>query len=62
MSIAEEIFMELEEHGPLKQSELGKQLGIEDCALSRLLARLEMHRYVKRERSGTDKIGALART
>jgi hypothetical protein len=56
------LLMELEEHGPLKQGELGERLGIEDYSLSRLLAKLELHRYVRRERSGTDKIVALART
>ena len=56
------LLMELEEHGSLKQSDLVERLGIEDYSMSRLLARLELHRYVQRERSGTDKIVALART
>ena len=56
------VLMELEEHGPLKQGDLGERLGIEDYSLSRLLAKLELHRHVTRERSGTDKIVDLART
>jgi hypothetical protein len=59
---AVQLLMELQEHGSLKQSELVKRLGIEDYSMSRLLAKLEQHRYVQRDRSGTDKIVALART
>ncbi len=56
------LLMELEENGSLKQSELADRLGIEDYRISRLLSRLEQRRYVKRERSGTDKIVAIAGT
>jgi len=59
---AVQLLMELEEHGSLKQSELVRRLGIEDYSMSRLLAKLEQHRYVQRERSGTDKIVSLVRT
>jgi DNA-binding MarR family transcriptional regulator len=43
----------------LKQTELIEELGMEDYAMSRLLARLELHRYVARRREGTDKIVSL---
>lgn len=59
---AVQLLMELEEHGSLKQSELVKRLGIEDYSMSRLLAKLEQHRYVQRDRSGTDKVVSLVRT
>ena len=51
--------MHLEEFGPKKQSELVEELGMEDYAMSRLLAKLELHRYIVRRREGTDKIVSL---
>jgi len=56
------LLMHLEESGPKKQRELGQELGIEDYAMSRLLAKLELHRYVARRREGTDKVVSLAKT
>jgi DNA-binding transcriptional ArsR family regulator len=53
------LLMHLEESGPQKQSELAEQLGIEPYAMSRLLRKLELHRYVIRKREGTDKIVSL---
>ena len=53
---AVQLLMLLMESGPQKQSRLAEQLGMEDYTISRLLERLESHRYVKRERLGTDKI------
>ncbi len=50
------LLMYLEESGPQKQSDLAERLGMEDYAISRLLANLELHRYISRARSGTDKI------
>jgi len=50
------LLMHLEESGPQKQTELAERLGMEDYAISRLLAKLELHRYISRARSGTDKI------
>jgi len=50
------LLMHLEESGPQKQSELAERLGMEDYAISRLLAKLELNRYISRTRSGTDKI------
>jgi DNA-binding MarR family transcriptional regulator len=32
------------------------QMGIEKCAMSRVLAKLELHRYIARQRDGTDKL------
>jgi DNA-binding MarR family transcriptional regulator len=52
----------LEESGPRKQSELCEELGIEPYAISRLLRKLELHRYVMRERAGTDKVVGLTKT
>jgi DNA-binding MarR family transcriptional regulator len=51
--------MRLEESGPKKQSELVEELGLEAYAMSRLLAKLELHRYIARRREGTDKIVSL---
>jgi len=56
---AVKLLMRLKESGPIKQSELGEQLGMEPYALTRPLARLELHQYVRRERSGVDKIVTL---
>lgn len=52
----------LEESGPRRQTELGEELGIEEYAMSRLLAKLELHRYIARRREGTDKLVSLVRT
>jgi O-antigen/teichoic acid export membrane protein len=35
--------------------------GMKDYAMSRLLARLELHRYIARRRKGTDKLVSLVR-
>jgi uncharacterized membrane protein len=53
------LLMYLEESGPKKQSELAEEFGLEEYAMSRLLAKLELHRYVVRRREGTDKIVSL---
>ena len=53
------LLMRLEESGPRKQSELVEELGLEAYAMSRLLAKLELHRYIIRRREGTDKIVSL---
>lgn len=55
------LLMHLEESGPQKQAELAERLGMEDYAISRLLAKLELHRYIARQRSGTDKIVSLTK-
>jgi DNA-binding MarR family transcriptional regulator len=49
----------LEESGPKKQGELAEELGLEEYAMSRLLAKLELHRYITRRREGIDKIVSL---
>ena len=49
------LLMHLEESGPTRQSQLGELLGIEPYTVSRLLAKLELHRYVVRQREGADK-------
>jgi DNA-binding MarR family transcriptional regulator len=51
--------MYLEESSPKKQGELAEEFGLEEYAMSRLLAKLELHRYVVRRREGTDKIVTL---
>jgi DNA-binding MarR family transcriptional regulator len=56
---AVQLLMHLQEHGPQKQSELTEALGIEPYAMSRLLAKLELHRYVTRRRGGADKLVSL---
>jgi hypothetical protein len=53
------LLMHLEESGPKKQSELVEELGLEDYAMSRLLAKLELHRYIARRCEGIDKIVSL---
>jgi len=53
------LLMHLEESGPKKQTELVEELDMEDYAMSRLLAKLELHRYITRRREGTDKIVSL---
>jgi DNA-binding MarR family transcriptional regulator len=47
--------MRLEESGPKKQVELVEEFGLEEYAMSRLLAKLELHRYISRRREGTDR-------
>jgi DNA-binding MarR family transcriptional regulator len=44
------LLMRLEESGAKKQTHLAEELGMEDCAMSRLLAGLELHRRVARRR------------
>ena len=56
---AVQLLMHLEEHGPRKQSELGEALRMEPYAISRLLAKLELHRSVTRRQEGTDKLVSL---
>jgi hypothetical protein len=56
------LLMRLEESGSRKQTELVEELGMEDYAMSRLLARLELHRYIARRREGTDKLVSPIRT
>jgi DNA-binding MarR family transcriptional regulator len=53
------LLMHLEQSDPRKQTELIEELGMEDYVMSRLLAKLELHRYVARRREGTDKIVTL---
>jgi hypothetical protein len=53
------LLMHLEESGPKKQAELAEEFGLEEYAMSRLLAKLELHRYIVRRREGTDKIVSL---
>jgi DNA-binding MarR family transcriptional regulator len=56
------LLMHLEESGPKRQTELAEELGMEPYALSRLLAKLELHRHISRHREGTDKIVSLRKT
>jgi DNA-binding MarR family transcriptional regulator len=53
------LLMYLQESGPKKQGELVEEFGLEEYAMSRLLAKLELHRYIARRREGTDKIVSL---
>jgi len=56
------LLMYLQESGPIKQSKLTQELGIEPYSISRLLTKLELHHYVTRDRAGTDKIVDLTKT
>jgi DNA-binding MarR family transcriptional regulator len=53
------LLMHLEESTPKRQTELAEELGMEGYAMSRLLAKLELHRYITRQRERTDKIVSL---
>jgi DNA-binding transcriptional ArsR family regulator len=53
------LLMHLEESGSKRQGELAEELGVEACAMNRLLPKLELHRYITRQREGTDKIVSL---
>ena len=44
------LLMYLQESGPKKQGELVEEFGLEEYAMSRLLAKLELHRYIARRR------------
>jgi len=50
------LLMHLESSGPIKQSQLADDLNLEPYVLSRLLTKLELHRYIVRRREGADKI------
>lgn len=54
--------MYLEESGPKKQAELAEEFGLEEYAMSRLLAKLGLHHYIARRREGTDKFVSLLKT
>jgi len=56
------MLIHLGESGPLNQSQLAEQLEMKPYAVSRTLTKLELHRYVKRKRSGNDKIVSLNST
>jgi hypothetical protein len=51
----------LEESGPITQELLAEQLGVERYAISTLLSKLELHKYVTRERVGSEKVVRLTR-
>jgi len=53
--------IQLQEQGATTQDQLAEHLGIEPYAMSRLLSKLELHRYVTRERVGSEKIVKPAR-
>ena len=50
---------EIEELGPQSQNQLSEILELETYKLSRLLSKLELHKYINRKRKGIDKIVAL---
>jgi DNA-binding MarR family transcriptional regulator len=56
---AARLLIRLGERGDWKQTELAKDLDMEPYALSRILAKLEIQRYVNRKRDGKDKIVSL---
>jgi len=59
---AVQILLHLQESGPKRQTQLTKDLDLEPYKLSRLLEKLELHKYVKRKRDGIDKIVNLTET
>jgi energy-coupling factor transporter ATP-binding protein EcfA2 len=50
------LLMHLESSGPTKQSQVADDLDLEPYVLSRLLTKLELHKYIVRRREGADKI------
>jgi DNA-binding MarR family transcriptional regulator len=50
------VLIHLSQSGPIEQGRLAEEPDIEPYAMSRLLTKLETHRYVKRKRSGNDEI------
>ena len=59
---AVQLLLHLQESGPKKQTQLTKDLNLEPYKLSRILEKLELHKYVKRKRDGIDKIVSLTET
>jgi hypothetical protein len=53
------LLMLLDESGSRKQGELAEELGMEPYEMTRLLARLELHKYVARTREGIDRLVSL---
>lgn len=53
--------LHLQEQGATTQDQLAEHLGIEPYAMSRILSKLELHRYVTRERVGSEKAVRLTR-
>jgi len=53
------MLIHLGESGPLEQSQLAEQLEIKPYTVSRMLAKLELYYYIRRKRSGNDKIVCL---
>ena len=53
------MLIHLGESGPMEQRQLAEQLEIKPYTLSRILAKLELYRYIRRKRSGNDKIVSL---
>ena len=57
--LAVRVLLWLGEVGAARQQELLSRFGVEESRLSRLLERLELHRYISRERHGADKVVSL---
>jgi len=56
---AARLLIRLGECGERKQTQLAKDLDMEPYTLSRILAKLEAHRYISRKRDGKDKVVSL---
>lgn len=54
-----QILTHLQTTGPKLQSQLAKELEMKPYAVSRLLTRLEHHRHITRQRTGSDKMVSL---
>ena len=59
---AVQLLLHLQESEPKRQTQLTQDLDLEPYKLSRLLEKLEQHKYVKRKRDGIDKIVNLTET
>ena len=56
------LLIHLQETGQRRQSQLAEELSLEPYTLTRLLQKLELHRYIIRQRDGADKIVSLRET
>jgi len=59
---AVQLLLLLEESSPRGQKELAEELGVAEYALSRVLGKLESHRYIVRRWEGKDKVVSLRKT
>jgi len=56
------LLLNLSESGPRRQDQLAEELNLEPYTITRLLQKLELHRYITRRREGNDKIVTITKT